>query len=192
MTKTKITLLAIVALVIGFTLGVYGDRASQPAKPLGGTSYDVLHQVADIHQGPQDALIATQGVEVGPVGGSALATLNLSTSSLLAAGFDCTYDTLKQTTSTASVTSTLPTAAQEDTCLTSDGAQDVTYIQIGAGNNFGMVLATSTGDTIVWNTSSTASQTLTTSTSGTFYKLEAVRFASSSIVWSLTFLGIGH
>lgn len=66
MTKSKIALLAIVALVIGFTLGVYGDRVSNPSS-LGRTAYDPLYQVGDLYNGLNQTLIAHSGNIVGPI-----------------------------------------------------------------------------------------------------------------------------
>lgn len=73
MTKSKIVLLAIVALVIGFTLGVYGDRAANSGA-LGATVYDVLHQAGDLRQGLNDVLMFTNGTFVGPIASTTIGT----------------------------------------------------------------------------------------------------------------------
>lgn len=73
MTKTKIFLVAIVALVIGLLGGAWWMAAtSQPSSTnLGGTLlYDVQHFVAPIHNGYNDATIAANGVLVGNVSSS--------------------------------------------------------------------------------------------------------------------------
>lgn len=193
MTKTKIALSAIALLVIGFALGA-GFYATTSPQALGATVYDVQHFVGDVYQGAQNSLIASGGTITGQLGGSTNTTLVVTTSTALGSSFICQYDTLKQSTSTALVTSTLPTAANLTTsCLTQDGQHEDVFIQIASGNNFGMVFVTSTGDTFVYNSTSTAGGlTLATSATGQFYKLEAVRYSSSSVVYSLGNQGSGH
>lgn len=66
MTKIKIALGAVALLVIGFALGVYGDRASN-SQSLGRSAYDPLYQVADLYQGSNQTLIARGGYLVGPL-----------------------------------------------------------------------------------------------------------------------------
>lgn len=193
--NAKLVVAAILALVVGFGLGVYGQRSSEPANSnVRGTSYDVQHFGGDVRQGYSDSLMMTGGVSVGPVGGSALATLSVSTSTTLLGSSDCSYDTILQPTSTANVVLTLPTAAKSASlCLTQDGAQEVTFIQIAAANSFGMTIATSTGDVLTWNGTSTAGgATLATSSQGAYYKLEAVRYNSSTVVYTIGNMGVGH
>lgn len=191
MTKTKIFLVAIVALVIGLLGGIVGGMvASKGSQSLGATVYDVSHFVADVHQGANDALIASKGIITGTVGGSAFSTLSITTSTQLAAGFDCSYDTAQIIGTVANATITLPTAVNEDTCLTQDGSWEITEFANNSTNT--AALATSTGGIIAYNPSSTASLVLGSSTSGTYYRLDAYRLNSSTIIWTLGYNGIGH
>lgn len=136
MTKTTSVLLAIAALVIGLVGGFF---LAPKATSLGATAYDNLYQVGNIYQGQSGQLIASNGVVVGTLGGSAFTTLNLSASTTLASNYDCLYDTISLTTSTAAVTMTLPTATNMDTCLTQNGTQEVTEIQIATGDRKSVV-----------------------------------------------------
>lgn len=188
---TKSVLIAIVALVIGFVGGILVPSTGQPA--IRGTAYDPLYQVAPIYSGQGQQIIADRGALVGPSAGTQFSVLPIATSTALGASFLCQYSVITMTTSTASVTSTLPTATNATACLTQDGDQKDTMIQIAKGNAWNMVIATSTGDTLTWNGTSTAGgATLASSTAGSFWKLSAIRYSSTSIVYTIGNMGTAH
>lgn len=195
MTKTKIVLLAIAILVVGFVAGAFvGSRvASSNGGNLGSITNDVSYLVGDVYQGFSQTLVISKGTIVGPTAGNAFTALNITTSTTLAAGFDCQYDVVNVSTSTAAITLTLPTAAKMSaSCLTQDGASDDTWVLLSKGNSFNTTIASSTGDQLFWNTSSTVSNVLTTSTAGSLYKLTSIRLNSSTILWSIGNSGTSH
>lgn len=195
MTKTKEVILSVLSAIallgIGFALGA--NALSGHGGGVGATVYETEHFVGEVHNGFNDALMMSNGISVGVAGGNAFTSLNISTTTTLAAGYDCSYDTIVQTTSTAAITLTLPVATQTTaTCLTQDGSHDETFIRVAPGNNFAMTLATSTGDVLTWNPSSTIGATLATSSAGQYYRLEGVRYSSGLVVYTIGNMGIGH
>ncbi len=138
--------------------------------------------------------IDSLGIMTGVVGGSTHTTLALSTSTTLTGSFDCQYDSIQETTSTAAITLTLPPATSTAAnCLTQDGTWETTFINLSTGNSFNVTLATSTGDTLAYNATSTAGgAVLATSTTGSYYLLNAIRFNSSSVAYYLSNYGVGH
>ena len=133
-------------------------------------------------------------VSYSTLGANSGATLPITTSTALTSNFDCNYDTISVTTSTAAITLTLPAATSTaNTCLVADGTQEQTVISIAAGNSFNATLATSTGDTLYYNGTSTAGgAVLSTSTAATDWLLQAFRFTSSSVHYILTNEGSAH
>lgn len=138
-------------------------------------------------------VISSAGVMDGLYGGTG-GTLAVTTTTALTANWDCTYDVVSVTTSTAAITLTLPPAASTTaSCLTADGTWDVAYFLLATGNNYNVTFATSTGDTFTYNATSTAGGlVMATNTAGSYYKLESFRVNSSSMVYSLSNLGVGH
>lgn len=195
MTKTKFVLLAIAILVVGFVAGAWvGSRVASNGGNLGSITNDVSYLVGDVYQSTQQILVISRGTIVGPTAGNAFTALNITTSTSLGSAFDCQYDVINVTTSTAAITLTLPTAANVSAkCLTQDGAADVTFIQIAKGNSFNTTLASSTGDVLYWNATSTAGgNVLGTSTAGSLYRLDSIRLNSSTILWTIGNAGTAH
>lgn len=129
MTKIKIALGAVALLVVGFALGVYGDRVSTPSS-LGRNQYDPQYQVGDLYQGMNQTLIARAGNIVGPIVqtvttyfnvlsnvitndliiGSAGFSNTFSTSTTLTVTQFCSTTNQRWLNTTALATSTLPSA----------------------------------------------------------------------------------
>jgi hypothetical protein len=139
-------------------------------------------------------VIDSSGIITAVVGGSLHSTYALSTSTTLTGAFDCQYDTVQETTSTAAITLTLPSATSTAaSCLTQDGTWETLFINLAPGNNFNVTIATSTGDVLAYNATSTAGgAVLSTSTTGSYYTLNAIRYSSTSVAYQLTNNGVAH
>lgn len=130
MTKIKIALGAVALLVVGFALGVYGDRASNTQSSLGQNNYQPLYQVGDLYQGMNQTLLARNGNIVGVIVQTVTSLVNvisnIVTNNLIqgSGGFSNTFSTSTTLTTsqfclttnqrwlntTALATSTLPAA----------------------------------------------------------------------------------
>lgn len=100
MTKTKIFLVAIVALVIGLLGGVAWHVAETPSSGnLGGLVYDTQHFAGDVYMGMADTLVFHNGLIVGPIVQSLNSVFNvisnIATNGLIegASGFSQTFNT---------------------------------------------------------------------------------------------------
>lgn len=140
--------------------------------------------------------------------GSGPLTISTTASTSLASNFDCLYDAINVnggSTSTA-VSIVLPTATSTNqgiiggnaACLSVDGASDNTMLIVANATNT-VTIATSTGDTLVWNASTSVSgisasfTNVLPSSSLTYYvMLTSYRTTSSTVVYTLSPLGSKH
>lgn len=208
--KVIMWVLVVAVVAIGFTMYLGGSsdygaaRAgtgqsfAQPFNALQGFYAGTIGQLQVKNDGSINnngvTVINSNGIITGVIGGSAQATLKITTSTALLGSWDCQYDTVQQTTSTAAITLTLPPATSTAAnCLTQDGSEEVTLINIAAGNAFSMTLATSTGDILAWNATSTAGGALlATSSVGQYYNLTAYRFSPTQVVYTIGNVGAAH
>lgn len=166
-----------------FLQGLYAGTLGQFHVSNNGTIFEGTASIVD-----------SSGILTGVIGASTHKTLTIATSTVLAGAWDCQTDTVIVTTSTAAITITLPPATSTAAaCLTQDGTQEFTIFNIAAGNAFNTTLASSTGDILVWNTTSTSGgNVLSTSSAGSYYKLDAYRFSPTSVVYTIGSSGNAH
>jgi hypothetical protein len=142
--------------------------------------------------------VVQYGVDFTSPAGQALAVDPISTSTTLSGNFSCQYSILDETTSTGPITLTLPSATStENTCLPAVGQYNISRIYVAPGNSYAITIATSTGDSVFYNPSSTMGLVLATSSAGAFYTLESwdlvsANTTSAQMLYTIGYSGTAH
>lgn len=139
--------------------------------------------------------------------GTAPLVITTNASATLASNFDCLYDAINVNggATTTAVSIVLPTATSTNmgipgtvsACLPVDGASDNTMLIVANASNT-VTVASSTGDILVWNASSSltsigATSNVLPSSSLTYYiNIGSYRTNSSTVLYTITPLGLGH